>query len=236
MGCKIINEGDKGDLFYIIKEGEAVVYQNVPNGKQKVNHLFKADFFGERALLCEEPRVATVEASTQMVLLTLKRDTFTEILGPLENLMAREKSPQVVAQKMAKLLPRSSHAHRPPGEVLIKRKKKSRGSDMWEVVRAKGHLDEVQELRKGGSTLTDPETGKDSTSLLLTEGQVLGGGAFSRVSIVTEDSTGRTYALKRMRKSAVVQCPEHVFCEQAITKNVAHPFCIRQYASFQVSP
>lgn len=39
--------------------------------------------------------------------------------------------------------------------------------------------------------------------------------------------------MKRMRKSAVVQCPEHVFCEQAITKNVAHPFCIRQYASFQ---
>jgi hypothetical protein len=36
-----------------------------------------------------------------------------------------------------------------------------------------------------------------------------------------------------MRKSAVVQCPEHVFCEQAITKNVAHPFCIRQYSSFQ---
>ena len=42
--------------------------------------------------------------------------------------------------------------------------------------------------------------------------------------------------MKRMRKSAVVQCPEHVFCEQAITRNTAHPFCIRQYASFQVSP
>ncbi len=80
---------------------------------------------------------------------------------------------------------------------------------------------------------SDPEN-KESKSLVLTEGSVLGGGAFSRVSIVTEDSTGRTYALKRMRKSAVVQCPEHVFCEQAITKNVAHPFCIRQYASFQV--
>ena len=36
-----------------------------------------------------------------------------------------------------------------------------------------------------------------------------------------------------MRKSAVVQCPEHVFCEQTITRNTAHPFCIRQYASFQ---
>lgn len=74
---------------------------------------------------------------------------------------------------------------------------------------------------------------KDANTLVLAEGTVLGGGAFSRVSIVTEESTGRTYAMKRMRKSAVVQCPEHVFCEQAITKNVAHPFCIRQYASFQ---
>ena len=55
-----------------------------------------------------------------------------------------------------------------------------------------------------------------------------------QISPLTEDSTGRVYALKRMRKSAVVQCPEHVYCEQAITKNVAHPFCIRQYASFQV--
>lgn len=50
---------------------------------------------------------------------------------------------------------------------------------------------------------------------------------------VTEETTGRQYAMKRMRKSAVVQCPEHVFCEQAITRNTAHPFCLRQYASFQ---
>lgn len=49
-------QGDPGDLFYIIKEGEAVVYQFTPQGTRKVNHLFKADFFGERALLCDEPR------------------------------------------------------------------------------------------------------------------------------------------------------------------------------------
>jgi CRP-like cAMP-binding protein len=40
-------------------------------------------------------RMATVEAYTKMVCLTLRRDTFTEILGPLEKLMTREKSPQV---------------------------------------------------------------------------------------------------------------------------------------------
>jgi cGMP-dependent protein kinase 2 len=58
-------EGEDGDYFYIIKEGEAVVHQSTPGGqRRKVNHLFRADFFGERALLVKEPRIATV-SSTQ---------------------------------------------------------------------------------------------------------------------------------------------------------------------------
>lgn len=234
-GTKVINEGDAGDLFYIIKEGEAVVYVNTPQGRRKVNHLFKADFFGEKALLSDEPRMATVEAYTKLVCLTLKRETFIDILGPLEQLMSREKSKEVTAQRMAKLQPKAVGAHRLPAEVLIRRKKKARTGEQWEVVRARGHLDEVQELRKGGTKLgkEGDNTSKEANTLVLTEGQVLGGGAFSRVSIVLEESTGRSYAMKRMRKSAVVQCPEHVFCEQAITRNTAHPFCIRQYASFQ---
>jgi cGMP-dependent protein kinase 2 len=97
--------------------------------------------------------MATVEAYTKLVCLTLKRETFQEILGPLEQLMAREKSNQVVAQKMAKLQPRGAHVHRPPAEVLIKRNKKGRNGNTIEVVRARGHLDEVLELRKGGTKL-----------------------------------------------------------------------------------
>ena len=35
-----------------------------------------------------------------------------------------------------------------PAEVLVKRRKRVRGGgEAWEVVRARGHLDEVQELR-----------------------------------------------------------------------------------------
>lgn len=59
-------QGDPGDQFYIIKEGEAVVYQQTAQGMRKVNHLFKADFFGERALLTDEPRAASVEATTKL--------------------------------------------------------------------------------------------------------------------------------------------------------------------------
>lgn len=135
-----------------------------------------------------------------------------------------------------------SPAARPPAEVLIKRLKHSRQGDTWELVRARGHLDEVTELRKGGTKLggagdgagtASPRvgsagdgagsgglsavnsagsvgadgggSGSSSSTLMLLEGMVLGGGAFSRVSIVSEESTKRTYALKRMRKIAVVQ-------------------------------
>jgi CRP-like cAMP-binding protein len=52
-----------------------------------VNRLFKADYFGEKALLSNEPRNASVVASQETVCLALDRDTFKEILGPYEEAM-----------------------------------------------------------------------------------------------------------------------------------------------------
>ena len=49
-----------------------------------------------------------------------------------------------------------------------------------------------------------------------------------------EETTARQFAMKRMTKGSAMQCPEHVYSEQQITRNMAHPFCLRQYASFQV--
>lgn len=54
---------------------------------KEVNRLFKSDFFGERALLVNEPRGATVAATQATVCLVLDRETFTEILGPLDSAM-----------------------------------------------------------------------------------------------------------------------------------------------------
>ena len=91
-----------------------------------------------------------MEAITKLVCLTLKRDTFVELLGPLETLMAREKSAQVIHQRLHKLHTRGTPSQQ-PAEVLIKRQKRGRnGQEAWEVVRARGHADEVMELTKGG--------------------------------------------------------------------------------------
>jgi CRP-like cAMP-binding protein len=96
-GARVVQQGDPGDLFYIIKEGEAVVYQDTPRGTRLVNRLFKSDFFGEQALLRREPRMASVEAvSTTLTCLALRRDVFSNILGDLHEIMNREKSPQVL--------------------------------------------------------------------------------------------------------------------------------------------
>ena len=65
------------------RSGEAAVTQ----GGKEVNRLFKADFFGERALLSNEPRGATVTAVQETTCLTLDRTTFVEILGPMDETM-----------------------------------------------------------------------------------------------------------------------------------------------------
>ncbi len=53
----LLLQGEAGEKFYIIKAGEAVVLQKAEDGSEKkVNHLFKADYFGEQALLTSAPR------------------------------------------------------------------------------------------------------------------------------------------------------------------------------------
>ena len=163
-GSTIIREGEPGDLFYIIKDGEATVLQsgggpsdqsalgtvspNAPPAVRRVNQLFRSDFFGEAALLNSAPRTASVVAVTKLTCLTLDRENFISLLGPLEQLMAREKSPQVVGARLMKLNSQGGPS-RQQAMVHIKRRRYSRTQNqwIWELVRAVGHLDEVLELK-----------------------------------------------------------------------------------------
>ena len=58
----VIAERDEGSRFYIVREGELAVSQ----GGREVNRLYRADFFGEQALLSSAPRAATVRAVTDV--------------------------------------------------------------------------------------------------------------------------------------------------------------------------
>lgn len=261
-GDVVVREGDEGCTFYIIRSGEATVYQHYgvkgglePSGpgtssakkQRRINKLFEAEYFGEGALMEESSRrKATVVADTELVCYTLDKDNFLRLIGPQYDLLLQEKSPNAIGTRLVKMASLGGPS-RQSAMVNIKRRRYSNTHKkwVWEMVRAIGHLDEVWELNdlEFSATASDQGTTKtgsakscsepDDVVLNLVEGVVLGTGAFSRVSSVAEQGSNRTYALKRVRKTAMMRCPEHVFSEQAITRNLTHPFCIRQYGSFQ---
>ncbi|CRG93535.1 CAMP-dependent protein kinase regulatory subunit, putative [Plasmodium gallinaceum] len=79
-GMNIINEGDDGDLLYVIDEGEVEIYKNKGDKKEILTVLKSKDVFGELALLYNSKRAATATALTNCHLWALDRESFTYII------------------------------------------------------------------------------------------------------------------------------------------------------------
>jgi len=88
-GHVIFKQGDEGDNFYIVKIGTVSGMKETDEGKDEF-YLRSGDFFGERALLKNEPRAATITCVTDVTLMLLSRHDFKVILGPLEDIMSRQ--------------------------------------------------------------------------------------------------------------------------------------------------
>jgi protein kinase A len=87
-GERIINKGDVGEVFYIIREGTTKVHDIGFGDSTYVDQpLGPGDFFGERALMTGDPRVANVTATSSCTCLCLSRETFEKVLGPLQELI-----------------------------------------------------------------------------------------------------------------------------------------------------
>lgn len=69
----VLRQGEQGSEFFVIQKGEANVYVSKDGGPQvKVATLKPGDFFGERALLANEPRAATIVSCCRPALVCLK--------------------------------------------------------------------------------------------------------------------------------------------------------------------
>ena len=76
-GERIVNEGDPGDLFYLIKEGTVVCLK----GGQELREMSRGDFFGDQALLYNSVRTASVVANVDVKCVAIGRDRLTKVLG-----------------------------------------------------------------------------------------------------------------------------------------------------------
>ncbi|KAF8457717.1 camp-dependent protein kinase-like protein regulatory subunit [Terfezia claveryi] len=86
-GETIICEGDPGDNFYIVESGTADVFKTGVEGILKT--YGKGDYFGELALLNDQPRAASIIARTKIKVASLGKDGFVRLLGPAVDIMRR---------------------------------------------------------------------------------------------------------------------------------------------------
>ena len=91
-GTTIIQEGEPGEAFFFLEQGEAEAYKSdVGDGKQPVKKYQKGDYFGELALLDDKPRAASVVAgqNSEVKVAYLGKQGFQRLLGPVEAIMRR---------------------------------------------------------------------------------------------------------------------------------------------------
>lgn len=101
-GETIIRQGNTGDHFYIIAEGDVGVFRADDKGNEKkLTTLHQGGYFGEKALLKEDVRQASCIAETKVICLTLGRDDFIDMMGTFDDLMASSNSTEAPVEVTA---------------------------------------------------------------------------------------------------------------------------------------
>merc|ERR1712217_683212 len=97
-GEDIVAQGSNGDRFYILEDGTCDAIISGQEGEKVVKtYSKKGEYFGEIALLREEPRKATVRATgSGCSVISVSKDDFTSVLGPIEDVLRKnlDKYPQ----------------------------------------------------------------------------------------------------------------------------------------------
>jgi len=99
-GERVVNQGDKGESFFLIQEGTAVVsVRDDAGGEREVARLGRGEFFGEMSALTGEPRAANVSAFDDLVVLIVHKRAFQRMLTARPSL----------AQEMAEIVEARRH-------------------------------------------------------------------------------------------------------------------------------
>jgi len=80
-GTVVFKQGDEGNKFYLIQEGN-IHLERFDNSLKTLDIILKpGNFFGEMALVKNIPRTATAEAVSDSILFTLDKESFCNVIG-----------------------------------------------------------------------------------------------------------------------------------------------------------
>ena len=90
----VIKEGEPGEKFYLIQSGTAKATKKQDDGSESVVFEYgENDYFGELALINNDPRKASiVVTSDKLLVASLDSKSFKRLLGPTEEILKRSSS------------------------------------------------------------------------------------------------------------------------------------------------
>lgn len=117
-GDIVFNEGDIGDVLYIIKKGSVKIFKKLENGEEKTLAVLKEQqYFGEMAILDDSTRSASARAAEDSILLSVDKENFREVVKEFpeiafeifkvfsQRLREANKEISTLSQKLAKSQP-----------------------------------------------------------------------------------------------------------------------------------
>ena len=223
---------------------------------QEIRTLQKGDYFGEKALLSEDLRTASIIALAGCVnCLVIERENFLSFIGDLdsikekdygdnERILTTNTTNQVVDKTKS-----TSSVNDDQNEINKDRLDDSDGlskKSSKQVKKSTEKLD-VESKENRVEVIVNPLPRKTSVEIIRAEFETkklnsfkllstLGMGGFGRVELIQDkENKNRTYALKCLIKQHVVETKqqEHVFNEKKILMMLNSPFIITLYKTFK---
>uniref|UniRef100_A0A1A9W6S2 Cyclic nucleotide-binding domain-containing protein n=1 Tax=Glossina brevipalpis TaxID=37001 RepID=A0A1A9W6S2_9MUSC len=118
-GENIIQQGEEGDIFYVVAQGEVEIFINSgivttindgivvvsqkrlkqDNESADIDRLGPSDYFGEIAFLLDLPHAATIVARGLLKFVKLNRVKFERVLGPYADILNHNRVQQLCVFK-----------------------------------------------------------------------------------------------------------------------------------------
>lgn len=98
----LFNQGDLGEMAYVVVDGEVDVLVSTVEGEVKVAAAGRGDLIGELALLCDAPRTATIRAKGPVTFLKIAKDVFLKLIE--DNPQVSLNVTRIVAGRLEKMM------------------------------------------------------------------------------------------------------------------------------------